>query len=84
MCNMCDVCKVWVYENYPWLCMKCFLKHAYVLEVLHEVERYDCMSIKMQRVCIMNHNVMYAHKNACQEWNYACLTEMRSMKWAWC
>ena len=28
------------------ICMKCFLKHAYVLEVLHEVECYVCMSMK--------------------------------------
>ena len=28
------------------ICMKYFLKHAYVLEVLHEVECYVCMSMK--------------------------------------
>ena len=55
------------------ICMKCFLKHAYVLEV----ECYVYMSMKCKEYVLWTMMLWYAYKNACQEWYYACLTEMR-------
>ena len=58
-------------------CMKYFTRHAYVLKCLHEVKCYVCTIYEMQRYVLWNMMPCYAHNNACQEWNYACLTEMR-------
>ena len=73
MCNMWNVWKAWIMRIIFRICMKCFLKHDYVLEVLHEVKWHDCMIMKCKEYELWNMMQCYA----CQEWNDACLIEMR-------
>ena len=51
-------------------------------EVLYEVKWYACMSMYAKSMRYEIKMQCYAHKNACQVWYYACLTEMRIKKWA--
>ena len=68
-----NVWKAWSILSIMRICMKYFLKHDFVFEVLHEVKWYDCMIMKYKKYELWNMIQCYA----CQEWNDACLTEMR-------
>ena len=79
MCNICDVCKAWVYKNYPWVCMKCFLEHDYVFEML--LEAYDMIACLWDaKSIIMLNDEYYVYENACQTMKW-CMPHRNEKVW---